>query len=165
MWLSEGSRGDWPYFARWHYRSHEVACVRRVVTLWHGEEPVGICVFTSPAAALRLRSKYFGLTNPRTRLAMQALNEQLWLLSRVVLHPTYRGAGVASSFVSGACDLCPVPWIETLSAMARVNPFFERAGFRKLGVIRKTEETDPSDPYRYSEPGHYIRERAGEPAT
>ena len=36
-----------------------------------------------------------------------------------------------------ACELCPVDWIETLSAMGQVNPFFERAGFVRVGVIRK----------------------------
>ena len=132
--------------------------------LWHNEQPIGICVFASPAASISLRTRFFGLKNPRSRLGLQSLNKQLWVLQRVVLHPTYRGAGVAAEFVSRACDLCPVPWIETLSAMARVNPFFERAGFRKLGVIRKTEVTDPNDPYRYSEPGYYIRERVNEPA-
>ena len=137
----------------------------KIVLLWHGDQSIGICVFASPAASISLRTRFFGLKNPRTRLGLQALNKQLWVLQRVVLHPTYRGAGVAAEFVSRACDLGPVPWIETLSAMARVNPFFERAGFRKLGVIRKTEVTDPSDPYRYSEPGYYIRGRAGEPAT
>ena len=89
-------------------------------------------VFASPAASISLRTRFFGLKNPRSRLGLQALNKQLWVLQRVVLHPTYRGAGVASNFVGRACDLCLVPWIETLSAMARVNPFFERAGFQKL---------------------------------
>ena len=35
--------------------------------LWHGSEPIGICVFAAPAASLKLRSKYFGLTNRRPR--------------------------------------------------------------------------------------------------
>jgi hypothetical protein len=43
---------------------------------------------------------------------------------------------------------CDRVWIETLSAKARVNPFFERAGFRM------TEVNDAIDPYRYSEPGY-----------
>jgi ABC-type ATPase with predicted acetyltransferase domain len=60
------------------------------------------------------------------------------VLSRVVLHPTYRGAGIAAAFVRRACETCPVPWIETLSAMGRANPFFERAGFARVGVIRKS---------------------------
>jgi hypothetical protein len=58
-------------------------------------------------------------------------------LSRVVLHPTYRGAGVGAAFVRRACETCPVPWVETLSAMGRVNPFFERAGFVRVGLVRK----------------------------
>jgi hypothetical protein len=33
--------------------------------------------------------------------------------------------------------MCPVDWIETLSAMGRANPFFERAGFTRVGVVRK----------------------------
>lgn len=136
--IEEGSRADWPPFARWHYRSHHLAFTRKVILLWHGEEPVGICVFGTPAASLALRSKFFGLKNPRTGVAMSALNEQLWLLQRVVMHPTYRGAGIAAAFVRAACRRCPVDWIETLTAMGRVNPFFERAGFLKVGVIRKS---------------------------
>jgi uncharacterized protein len=135
--LTEGSRTDWADFARWHYRSRGLAHVRRVVLLRHGMEKVGICVFTAPAASLRLRSRYFGLHNARSRLALQALNRQLWLLARVVLHPTYRGAGIGSAFVRRACQTCPVDWIETLAAMGQMNPFFERAGFTRIGVIRK----------------------------
>jgi uncharacterized protein len=135
--LAEGSRIDWAHFARWHYRSRGLAHVRRVVLLRHGTEKVGICVFTAPAASLRLRSRYFGLHNARSRLALQALNRQLWLLARVVLHPTYRGAGIGSAFVRRTCQTCPVDWIETLAAMGQMNPFFERAGFARIGVIRK----------------------------
>jgi GNAT superfamily N-acetyltransferase len=107
------------------------------VLLWHGTEPVGVCVFSTPAASLSLRSRYFGLRRPRSGAALAALNRQLWLLARVVLHPTYRGAGIAAAFVRRACQTCPVPWIETLTAMGRVNPFFERAGFTRVGVVRK----------------------------
>lgn len=137
LWLSAGSRPDWAYFARWHYRGHGLGFVTRVTLLWHGREPVGVCVFGAPAAALALRTRYFGLTNPRAGAALAALNAQLWVLQRVVLHPTYRGAGIAADFVRRACELCPVPWVETLTAMGHANPFFERAGFARVGVVRK----------------------------
>ena len=101
------------------------------------------------------------------------MNKQLWLLSRVVLHPTYRGAGIAAAFVRRACETCPVNWIETLSAMGHANPFFERAGFERVGVIRKsntpgtyggmyggrkrvTAETIAKS--RFSEPVYYVRD-------
>ena len=86
-----------------------------------------------------------------------------------MLHPTYRGAGVAAAFVRRACATCPVPWIETLSAMGHVNPFFERAGFVRVGVVRKSARGGAGDAYaagrvtaataaksRFSEPVYYV---------
>jgi GNAT superfamily N-acetyltransferase len=153
LWLSPGTRADWAYFARWHYRSHRLAFTRRVVLLWHGDEPIGVCVFSTPAASLTLRSRYFGLHHPRGSLALAALNRQLWLLSRVVLHPTYRGAGLAAAFVRRACQTCPVDWIETLTAMGQANPFFERAGFVRVGVIRKGRRHKGDLANAYGNPG------------
>ncbi len=166
----QGTKADWPHFAKWHYRSHHLGFVKKVVLLHHGEEPIAICVFASPAAALTLRSRYFGLTGQRTDASLAGLNHQLWLLQRVVLHPTYRGAGLGAGFVDAACRLCPVPWIETLSAMGRVNPFFERAGFVKVGVIPRTGKAggmygrgtkltaETVAKSEFSEPVYYVRD-------
>ncbi len=148
---------------------------KRVTLLWHNDRPIGICVFATPAASLRLRNRFFGLTGRANRsLFLKRLNQQLWLLARVVLHPTYRGAGVAAAFVRKSCETCPVPWIETLTAMGTINPFFEKAGFIRVGVCRKdekrrgrrahagiygrpvrlTEETTRKS--RYAEPVYYV---------
>jgi ABC-type ATPase with predicted acetyltransferase domain len=136
--------------------------------LWHGEQAVGICVFASPAASLTLRTQLFGLHRPRSREHLGAMNRQLWVLARVVLHPTYRGAGIAAAFVRRACETCPVPWIETLTAMGQVNPFFERAGFRRVGIIRKSKRGSGRGAYggplsaesaaksQFSEPVYYV---------
>ena len=64
------------------------------------------------------------------------MNAQLVTLSRVVIHPTYRGAGIASKFIRRSCESCPWPWIESLAQMGHINPFFERAGFVRVGVTR-----------------------------
>ncbi len=183
LWLSDGSRSDWAHFARWHYRSHHLAFVRRVILLWYGREAVGICVFGTPAASLSLRSKFFGLHNPRSCVALSALNTQLWLLQRVVLHPTYRGAGIAAEFVRRACQLCPVDWIETLSAMGQANPFFERAGFVRVGVIHKASRAshgtgagaygakrarvsaETAAKSRFSNPVYYVFDNRKQPAS
>jgi len=101
---------------------------------------------------------------------MAGLNQQLWLLQRVVIHPAYRGAGVAAAFVRRACQLCPVDWIETLTAMGQANPFFERAGFVRVGTIRKSKKSGRHGAYagkgtvshetlaksRFSEPVYYV---------
>ena len=62
FWISNGASADWPHFARWHYRGHDLAFTRRVILLWHDREPVGICVFAAPAASLSSRTCYFGCT-------------------------------------------------------------------------------------------------------
>jgi hypothetical protein len=134
LWISSGSASDFAYFARWHYRCRRVGPVRFVTLLWHGDEPVGVCVFTSPPMSLAARNTYFGCSGKWTRTALKTLNRQLVMLSRVVLHPTYRGAGIAALFVRRSCELCPFRWIETLAEMGHVNPFFEKAGFVRVGA-------------------------------
>jgi hypothetical protein len=62
------------------------------------------------------------------------MNRQLVMLSRVVLHPTYRGAGIAAAFIRRSCEQSGFPWIETLAQMGHVSPFFERAGFVRVGT-------------------------------
>lgn len=138
--------------------------MRKVLLLWHGDEPIGICIFAAPAASLALRSRFFGLHGARGRLAMQAMNRQVWVLARLVLHPTWRGAGIAAAFVSRACELCPVPWIETLSALGRVHPVFERAGFVRVGEVRPSGgsaylgRAKDRAASRFSRPAYFVRD-------
>jgi hypothetical protein len=117
--------------------------------LWHGAEPIGICVFATPAKSLRQRSRYFGLTGGWSRARLQALNAQLVTLSRVVLHPAYRGAGLAADFIRASCRSCRWPWIEALAGMGQLNPLFERAGFVEVGAsqVRTGSRQKHSDLY------------------
>jgi len=115
--------------------------VRYVTVLWHHDEPIGLCVFASPARALKQRSRFFGLSGGWSRVRLQALNQQLVTLSRVVLHPTYRGAGLAAAFIRASCQSCTWPWIEALAEMGHINPFFERAGFVRVGVTAPTQRS------------------------
>ncbi len=61
-------------------------------------------------------------------------------IARVVVHPDYRGGGLGVLAVRAAIEWIRERWVpemkrpkhivETIAAMARYNPFFERAGFR-----------------------------------
>ena len=150
LFLTAASRGDWPRFARWHYRSHTVGVVRAGCLLWHGShhgdkdktnarrypgsraEPVGVALFCSAPLSLRGRNRYFGTGARWTAANLKALNAQLVTLSRVVLHPAYRGCGLAAPFVAAACDACPFPWVEALAELGKSHPFLERAGFIRV---------------------------------
>lgn len=104
--------------------------------MWDGDEPAGICVFTTAPVSLAGRRKYFGLSGRWTRVGLKRINEQMVLLSRVVLRPTYRGAGIGGEFVRRSCESCPWNWIETLSELGRTHPVFERAGFVRVRTKR-----------------------------
>lgn len=132
--IREGTAGDWPSFAHWHYRSHHLGFVRKVFVLEHAGEPIGICVFCSPARSLRPRNQFFQQSGSWSRLSLKTLNAQLVTLSRVVMHPVYRGAGVSRWFIRESCQRCPWPWIEALAQMGHLNPFLEKAGFVRVGV-------------------------------
>jgi hypothetical protein len=141
LWISPATKSDWSYFARWHYRSHHVGLIRSMMTLWHRDDPVGICIFIAPPKSLAPRNRFFGRSGRWDRTTLRLLNCQLVMLSRVVLHPTFRGGGIAHRFVRRCCELCPYPWIETLTQMGHHNPFFERAGFIRVGVSNPQERS------------------------
>ena len=161
--VSDGFRTDWPRFARWHYRSHQIGLVRSVCVLWDGcpdarprteplfpdappdpnddgndlpPRPIGIAVFVSPPMSLAGRNRFFGRRGRWGRLEMRMMNRQLILLQRLVLHPTYRGAGLAVPFLKTACDRTGVRWVETLTGLGETHPVFERAGFVRVGRVR-----------------------------
>ena len=131
--LTEGSRSDWPHFARWHYRGAGLGPVRRVFLLWHGPEPVGLCIFGFGALSNAARNRAFGLPGKLTGALARRINRDFASVTRLVLDPRYRGAGLASLFLRRCCERVEWPWIELVSEMATVVPFAESAGFRRLG--------------------------------
>jgi GNAT superfamily N-acetyltransferase len=66
------------------------------------------------------------------------INEHFVRISRVIVHPKFRGIGVAVELVRQTLPLEGRPYVETLAVMARYNPFFERAG-----MLRVSAEVDP----------------------
>jgi ABC-type lipoprotein export system ATPase subunit/GNAT superfamily N-acetyltransferase len=53
-----------------------------------------------------------------------------WRIARVVVHPTYRGCGVGQRLIKKYIELRPDA--DTVAAMARFNPVFERAGMKRV---------------------------------
>ena len=129
--------------------------IRHAFLLWHGDEPIGISVFIAPPKTLSKRNRFFGHSGRWNRTTLRTMNRQLVTLSRVVLHPTYRGAGIGHAFIRRCCELCPAPWIETLTQMGHANPVFERAGFQKLGASQVQHRSIQSHSALYSrKPSH-----------
>ncbi|MCE5325668.1 MAG: hypothetical protein LLG01_04575 [Planctomycetaceae bacterium] len=130
--ITEGAARDWRHFAAWHYRGGRLGPVRRVLLLRHGGEPVGICVFGYGPLASPARRMFFGLGGKITAAGAVRINREIAAVTRLVIDPRYRGAGIAWRFLRRACELTSWRWIELVSEMAGVVPFCQAAGFTRV---------------------------------
>lgn len=142
--LVRGDAGDYRALASFHYRAQRPATMTRVLALRHdrptavgryldrrGErQTVGVLVESLPTLSCAMRdaalhNRYRPLP-PRPRAAL--LNDELRCISRVIVHPQWRGLGLAVRLVRAALDDSATRYTEALASMGRVHPFFERAG-------------------------------------
>jgi len=145
-WLSgqllfqRGSRDDYLQLERFHYvpkRPATWAGVWRVVYLNEGAADarvvaVGVLSYPVPSCIARERA----LRLPRARYdpkKIRWLNANLRTISRIIIHPQFRGVGLASELVRCICDDSTVRYIEAMATMARAVPFFARAGMKRAG--------------------------------
>lgn len=142
--LREGKISDWPYFAKWHYRGHGLGPVRRVNLLHHGDEKVGICIFGFGSLASAHRNRLFGLGGKMTSDRAGLINRNFACVSRIVLDPRYRGAGIGGWFLRRACEAAEWPWIELVSEMANLIPFYQSAGFQRVGLAGLKRSSGPA---------------------
>lgn len=93
--------------------------------------PIAVLVESLPALSCRmrdwaLRGRYGGWLTPAERAKL--LNDEVRCISRVVVHPQWRGQGLAVRLVRHALATASTPYTEALAAMGRVSPFFKKAG-------------------------------------
>ena len=132
--ITKGTKGDYHAFAKMHYRStDELGFVDKVFVLREGAggEPVAIVVYAYGPAELTLRNE---VTGGRFKRNLERLNRELRILRRLVVHPDLRGCGVGHRFVRRTLPMVGARFVECLASMGSVNPVFERAGMRRIGV-------------------------------
>ncbi|MFA9479652.1 hypothetical protein ACERK3_15290 [Phycisphaerales bacterium AB-hyl4] len=143
--LERGKLADYGQLAEHHYRADKPATAMRVL-IYRTHEPTlaarfvgrsdtgqvaAVLVESLPSLSCSMRNwalhERFGRWLPATQRS-RMLNREVRCISRVVVHPQWRGLGLAVRLVKAAlADAC-TPYTEALAAMGRVNPFFERAG-------------------------------------
>ena len=143
--LEPGSLRDYAELAEHHYRAQRPATVTRVLRAVFpyrsaaarfrgqaaGSLVVGVLIESLPALQCVLRDQALGgrhgkIRDIRQRAAL--LNAELRCVSRVIVHPQFRGLGVAVALVRHALHTSTTLYTEALAAMGHVHPFFERAG-------------------------------------
>ncbi len=63
---------------------------------------------------------------------LQRLQREISVISRVVVHPKYRSIGLGARLVGETLAQAGTPCVEAVAVMAKYNPFFGRAGMRKI---------------------------------
>ena len=142
--IERGSMDDYRPLAAFHYQGGRPGAVTCVFRLVHDapsvigryvqrrseHQTVGVLVRSLPQPNCHLRDlatngRYAGLDrSARARL----VNCEIRTISRVIVHPQWRGLGLAVRLVRYALNRPETPYTEALAAMGRVHPFFQRAG-------------------------------------
>jgi len=147
--IVRGSLADYHALGRFHYLGGPPAAHKRVYVIrrprgpgsWaalapHAAEPAAVLVVSPPLATVRGRNRATAgrYAGPDRAAALALLNREVECISRVVVHPVYRGCGLAVRLVRHALATARAPLVEALAAMGAVHPFFELAGMTPHAV-------------------------------
>ena len=135
--LACGRPADYQALSAYHYRAGPPATWANVVItryLAENRPPrvVGIAVLSWPTAVSRPRRLVFGLDAHDYAAQLRFANAHLRTISRVIVHPQFRGLGLARAMIRRLIDLCPTRFLEASAAMGALHPMFVRAGMTRF---------------------------------
>jgi len=125
MHVEEGTFADYKKLSVFHYRSSRCPPPRKIFILKRGDELCGVIVYSFPSPVAFGRSRVW-------RGTFRQLQGEVSVVSRVVVHPKYRTMGLGVRLVKETLCRAGTACVEALAVMAKYNPFFERAGMRKI---------------------------------
>jgi GNAT superfamily N-acetyltransferase len=135
--IAERFGGGGPDHAGDRDRNRARARARGTCTGSEGGRVAAVLVESYPALGCALRTAALGERFRGwgdRRVEAQLVNAEVRCISRVVVHPQWRGSGIAVRLVKHALATMTTAYTEALAAMGRVNPFFRLAG---MGEYRR----------------------------
>jgi ABC-type ATPase with predicted acetyltransferase domain len=146
MWIERGSKADWDLLHDLHYKAENLAAGPRFWRLTLRGRTIGVLVFAISKGLLKERHVAFKHLKPDgrdTRLTNKHryvwLNDNMPVVSRLVVDTMFRGVGIGYRFQNLACRLQAYPLAEIQSSMSKFNPFSEKAGFRFVAPMNSTK--------------------------
>lgn len=135
---------DYNRLSRFHYRTKsedesEPFRVKDCYKLLFNDELIGVIVYTYSYLNLKARNMVFGKRyaySPGDLHKARLINEEIARISRVIIHPKFRGVGLGAFLVRETMPKVEAKVIEVLAVMAKYNPFFEKAGMRRVDCRR-----------------------------
>jgi ABC-type transport system involved in cytochrome c biogenesis ATPase subunit/N-acetylglutamate synthase-like GNAT family acetyltransferase len=148
--VEKGSIEDYERLKRFHYRSKNEKertslRLKDCYRLLYGDSLIGVIVYSHSYLNLKPRNMVFGdryVFTPGDLHKAQLINEEIARISRVVIHPKFRGIGLGEFLVKETLPKVNAKVIEVLAVMAKYNPFFEKAGMLKMEYRRDENVAD-----------------------
>jgi GNAT superfamily N-acetyltransferase len=125
MRVEQGTLQDYKALSQFHYRAGRCPPPRKIFVLKRSSELCGVVVYGFPSPMCFGRSRVWKGT-------IAELQREISVISRVVVHPKYRSIGLGAKLVGETLARAGTPCVEAVAVMARYNPFFERAGMRRI---------------------------------
>ena len=152
--IVRGRLADYRKLEQYHYIAGPPACNKRVYVIrppekWQklgAPEIAAVLIVSPPVISVRGRNvATFGrYVDSNKMAAIGRLNSEIETISRVIVHPVFRGCGLACKLVEHAIATSPMPMVEALAAMGKIHPVFVRAGMRQVGIFK-----GPNQYYHY----------------
>ena len=133
MRIEEGTTADYKRLSEFHYRSKRLPPPRKIFTLKRREELCGVIVYSYPPPTMFGRSRAW-------KGSINQLQREVSTITRVVVHPKYRTIGLGAKLVRETLPLAGTQNVEALAVMAKYNPFFEKAGMRKIAESKPNKK-------------------------
>lgn len=133
--VEKASVEDYDKLSRFHYRSKGVAGIKDCYKLLFDDHVVGVIVYSSSYLNLKPRNMVFGeryVYSPGDLHKARLINKEIARISRVIIHPKFRGIGLGAFLVRETMPRVDASVIEVVAVMAKYNPFFEKAGMLRV---------------------------------
>jgi len=142
--VEKGSVEDYKKLSHFHYRTKDEnefggLRIKDGYKLLYKDDLIGVIVYSNSYLNLKPRNMVFGdryVYTPGDLGKARLINEEIARISRVVIHPKFRGIGLGEFLVRETLPQVNVKVVEVLAVMAKYNPFFERAGMVRVDYER-----------------------------
>lgn len=128
MQIEPATKQDYDALKQFHYLHGSPPTSHRY-KITHNGRPIGVILYGPSFLGSHYRSERF----PEYKMNPQKINAEILRITRIIIHPKYRGVGLAQELIRLTMPLVNKRIIETIAAMAQYNPFFEKAGMTYVG--------------------------------
>ena len=135
MKVEVGTIEEYEKLKRFHYRQATLGARKCIYRLTYKNELIGVIAICYPHLALKGRN--IALNNKLAKMTKEnckELNDDFDSIARVIIHPKFRGIGLAQYFLQEYFKLTPAKYAETVAVMSNYNPFFAKAGMTRIDV-------------------------------